>query len=190
MATTVTINKLEKTKDKFIGIKVNNLIILDVLKKNDYRGYYFACICDCGKEVVTRKSNLVGKKKQLSCGCNKESFTKRILPNNQSAFNSLFGSYKSAAKKRNLSFKLNEQEFKKLIYSNCHYCNKSPEQKVKSKKSLIIVNGIDRKNNDNGYELNNCLPCCKICNHAKHVLSYEQFLNLVNSISKNLKLEK
>ena len=50
-----------------------------------------------------------------------------------------------------------------LQKQKCHYCgNAAP-------------NGIDRVNNEIGYKLDNCKPCCKHCNYVKGDLSIEDF---------------
>lgn len=49
------------------------------------------------------------------------------------------------------------------------------------------MNGIDRVDNNKGYTLNNCVPCCKTCNQAKHRLSQEYFIEWVEKIYKHLK---
>ena len=36
-----------------------------------------------------------------------------------------------------------------------------------------LYNGIDRIDNKLGYIKGNMTPCCKICNHAKHDLTFE-----------------
>ncbi|MGJ4945153.1 HNH endonuclease signature motif containing protein [Bradyrhizobium sp. HKCCYLS1011] len=43
-------------------------------------------------------------------------------------------------------------------------------------KSQYVCNGIDRKDNGQGYTIENCVPCCSVCNHAKHTMGYEQFI--------------
>lgn len=105
----------------------------------------------------------------------------------QAAFNDLLYKYMSRAKKKELEFTLNEQEFRELTSSNCHYCQKPPRQnnnrkhsnpKYKDKmrfKIDYIYNGVDRINSDLGYTKNNCVPCCGDCNLIKNdILSYEE----------------
>lgn len=43
-------------------------------------------------------------------------------------------------------------------------------------------NGIDRMDNSKGYVDGNVLPCCSICNHAKHVMNYDDFISWINRI--------
>jgi len=41
--------------------------------------------------------------------------------------------------------------------------------------------------NNLGYTQENCVPCCKECNHAKNNLNKDHFVKLVELIYKNLK---
>jgi hypothetical protein len=50
----------------------------------------------------------------------------------------------------------------------------------------VKFNGIDRKNNAIGYIVGNVLPCCKLCNYAKRTMGYNEFLNWVNRVYKNM----
>lgn len=38
-----------------------------------------------------------------------------------------------------------------------------------------FINGIDRVDSSIGYTIQNSVPCCKICNYAKHNLTLEEF---------------
>ena len=38
-------------------------------------------------------------------------------------------------------------------------------------------NGIDRIDSNIGYTVNNCVPCCTICNHMKNDLTTDEFYN-------------
>lgn len=103
------------------------------------------------------------------------------------AFNDILYTYMHRAKKKGVSFKLSESEFRQLTSSNCHYCNKIPSQNANRKHSNFkyknrmrfkisyIYNGIDRINSNEGYTLNNCVSCCGDCNLIKNdILSYDE----------------
>jgi hypothetical protein len=87
-----------------------------------------------------------------------------------------FISYKKSARERGYVFRLLFSDFERIFNSPCHFCN------------LNIAKGIDRKNNNIGYILQNCLPCCKQCNYMKRDLSYKDFLSHVSLIRGNLNL--
>lgn len=83
-------------------------------------------------------------------------------------------------------FLISEKEFEKFIFSNCEYCGCEPITKLHShnKKDYIFYNGIDRVDNDIGYELENCVTCCVFCNKAKLSRSKEDFLNWIKKVYK------
>lgn len=80
--------------------------------------------------------------------------------------------YKKSAQKRGVEFMLSLTEFNLFMKYNCHYCN-----------SEINTVGIDRMNNDMGYVLENCVPCCTECNLMKRGMLYQSFINQCNRIS-------
>lgn len=69
---------------------------------------------------------------------------------------------------------LNLQEYSLIRRNPCHYCG-----------DVIIENtggAIDRIDNNKGYEIDNCVSCCKLCNRAKHTLTIDQFLSHMQKI--------
>jgi len=73
--------------------------------------------------------------------------------------NSMYRDYIAGAKDRNLEFKLTNDEFLKLIKSNCYYCGDGPELRTKTSTKghlyQIVVNGIDRVDSSKGYTTDN-----------------------------------
>lgn len=72
--------------------------------------------------------------------------------------------------KRKIAFELQYEEFENLVIQDCYKTREvssiSGNGKFKYVHS-INMNGIDRVNNDLGYSIENCVPCCKRCNTAK-----------------------
>lgn len=85
--------------------------------------------------------------------------------------------YKSDAKSRSLKFNLTLFEFKALVLQPCHYCGKEPKN----------MNGVDRVNNEIGYEPYNCVPCCAQCNRMKSNYNKEKFKEQCQRIVDNMK---
>jgi hypothetical protein len=184
-----------------IGQKFNRLTITDIILKDDQDRHKVACICDCG-EVCIRNMRAVYRNQSKSCGCllkewhdspqgkenqkrsSKIGAEKMKLPAGISSFNKIFTVYKSGAKKRNLKFELTENQFKKLIDSNCFYCNICPQQKNFDKKrnGNYTYNGIDRVDNKKGYLIDNCVSCCGKCNEMKMGETQEFFLQKIKMI--------
>jgi len=116
-----------------------------------------------------------------------DSAKRRILPFGRAAANRLFARYKQGAKKRGLAFELSLRHFLAFTSAVCHYCGSAPEKEERHEPSVYKYNGIDRKDNTKGYLLDNCLPCCWKCNNAKGSLSYQDFLEMITKISRNLR---
>jgi len=69
-----------------------------------------------------------------------------------------------------------EKYFASMIKQSRVYCGAKPEEKkFRDHKFSILSNGIDRVNNLEGYILDNCVPCCVLCNTAKNNLTLEDF---------------
>ncbi len=147
---------------------------------------WFTCKCICGNIKNVRSSSLLHGK-ILSCGC----LTKiRMKLNNpaiclsygESSFNTLYKWYKDNASKRNLEFSLTKEQFKVLTKGQCVECGIFPLQichpRQKDKyysNGEYIYNGIDRRDNNLGYELENCVTCCGRCNQSKLNMSIEEW---------------
>lgn len=107
-----------------------------------------------------------------------------ILPEGVSAFNSIYNQYKSGSKRRGYSFNLTKEEFKILIDRGCSYCGAPPSRERKTGGGSYFYNGIDRLDNSIGYEKGNCITICTKCNFFKGTMNSEEFLELINIISK------
>jgi len=103
----------------------------------------------------------------------------RKLPFGEASFNELFSNYKSKAKYRKIEFKLTKKQFRVLTSQRCHYCGQKPTQVYNRifhrNNGNYLYNGIDRVNNNEGYIVSNCVPCCKHCNMAKNKFTVEEF---------------
>lgn len=93
----------------------------------------------------------------------------------------LYRDYKAGAIQRDYTFELTEQEFKDLIYSECYYCGLRGTRRGGNKNGLL-VNGIDRLDNLKGYETDNCVACCTVCNKMKSNLTEKEFMTKVKQI--------
>ena len=142
---------------------------------------YWMCICDCGREVVVSSCSLrnAGVKQCRSCG-------RKYTPKGQAGFTKVYKDYKGSAKKRGLSWNLSKADVKKITSSNCHYCGKEPSSIRKTNApdghGDYIYNGIDRVDNEVGYEKHNCVPCCSTCNVMKNDMSVDVFIDHIKSI--------
>lgn len=70
-----------------------------------------------------------------------------------------FTQAKSTAKGRDLDWDISFECYDELIQNPCHYCFNSLHKETGV--------GLDRINNNIGYNLNNVLPCCGSCNKIR-----------------------
>jgi hypothetical protein len=153
-------------------------------RNKDRRMSQVLCRCECGTEKVVLLNDLRSGKTK-TCGFNHPHYEDRSVP----AFNFMYDhAYKARAAARDLPFELTKDQFRAITQMNCHYCGVSPSQStVRSVmtgkfRSEYICNGIDRKDNSRSYTADNCVPCCGVCNHAKHTMGYEDFHRWISRV--------
>lgn len=192
----VTFDETYKPQNNKSGIVVGRLTVIKPIGfkirnsgTNSYRIAVYECNCECGN-ICYISTEGITQGDVKSCGClYKETRMSKALPENVAAFNRVFSIYKRNAKSRNLEFSLDESKFKELTKQNCYYCGTPPESIYKISTGEYQYNGIDRKNNEEGYTSSNSLPCCFACNSMKSTLSHDKFLNFCTNITNNHKQE-
>lgn len=166
-------------KINIIGQKYNMLSVIDEIsvQTNKRKRRYVKCICDCGNTVIIEK-NKVRSGRTKSCGClqlktRKSLGSKFKKEYGEASFNECYTSYKRGAKRRGYQFKLTKEEFKEIITQPCIYCGAVlvNEKKKKGSNGTFKYTGIDRYDNTKGYTIDNCVPCCKVCNRIKTNMS-------------------
>ncbi len=149
--------------------KFNKLLAIRIAEKTR-SGTKWECICDCGRTVFVSYSHLT-LNAQKSCGCNQCKIHRKSFW--QAAANKILGHYKNNARRKNMQFSISDDVFFKMTKMSCFYCGIEPSS-VYSDKSLYgdyVYNGIDRIDNAKGYESNNIVSCCAICNMMKKTMS-------------------
>ena len=162
------------------GVEFAGLLV----KEN--KGRELICICTKCKEEIRIALTSISRKMQHGRKYCKNCLQRRTDDNY--IIESAIYDFKTKAENRGLSWNLTFEQVKNLITKNCHYCSSKPFSKRFKKmpwNSEILINGIDRKNNLLGYEIENCVPCCGICNRAKSSMSYENFIEYINRIRGN-----
>jgi hypothetical protein len=158
----------------------------------------FLIRCECGTEkLVLSRSLLRGA--TTSCGCQWKARLKRGRPAKldpkQVGKNRLYARYVQSAKKRGYEWGLSRDEFETRITGNCYYCGTPPssrsirhENHGQSNLDLFEANGIDRKNNNQGYIPENSVSCCRFCQYGKRDAPYEEFVQYLKrvAVSQNL----
>lgn len=123
------------------GQRFRNLTVLYESGKHPHGDILWKCQCDCGNFKEVRASHLI-RNEVKSCGCLGIKYKKEERNDKYH-----FQRYKKSAKKRQIAFNLNFDEFIKLTHSNCYYCDQVPTYKFLYKKHFYS-NGIDRINSD------------------------------------------
>lgn len=143
--------------------------------------------CSCGGTWKGRADSLK-KGNTKSCGCRPhgqrpESDRWRV------ALRRVLRNYRRHATRRGFVWGLSRETFFKLTQEPCFYCGAEksnrceiPLEGRRKTEASVTYNGIDRKNNSEGYTEANSVPCCATCNYAKRGLSYEDFLALARRI--------
>lgn len=176
------------TKCKYpIGTQFNKLTVVGY----DSEKKYYICQCACGNITTSRiHAMTTGKHRQCRACSSKEKSETTCLPNNLGLKSEIFRNYQRAAKKRNYSFELTQDEFIDLISEHCYYCGAlpsmiwygTPRKNVAAKE--FRYNGVDRKDNSIGYTKSNCVSCCKICNNSKSTLTENEWFDWIKKIFK------
>ena len=143
------------------------------------------CVCICGKKLIVLGGSLRQHHTQ-SCGClaGEKTRDRCALPMGTASRNSLYATYKRNAAVRGIGWKLLKEDFALLTSGNCYWCGATPSQIHHHPRfnGAYIYNGVDRVDNDIGYVMSNCVPCCISCNRAKGRLSADDFLTWIQSI--------
>lgn len=169
---------------------------LTAIKKTGKKRYPKGCVvntwlcrCECGDEtVVIAQSLRSGHTK--SCGClYRETRGKASKPKPGGAKRLAYGSYRSGAEKRLLAFNLTHDDFVNLATKPCHYCGTSSSNRFVTKAGdEFLYNGVDRKDNSQGYTKENCVPCCRTCNWMKGKMSEAEFVTHCRKVSSMLEV--
>lgn len=151
--------------------------IEDTGRRQDRKAIW-RCRCEFGAEVEVRSTSLrTGGVR--SCGNHRgEDLGRQRL-------GMVLAVYKSSAKKRGLVWALSDQEFIDLVSQPCFYCGKPANVPAGATlDSLAEPNGIDRWDNDRGYEPGaQTVACCASCNQARGAQTPEGFVARCLAIS-------
>lgn len=90
--------------------------------------------------------------------------------------------YERGAKERGLIFTLSLEEFDNITKQPCFYCGDLPEDQFGNK-----FTGVDRIDSNEGYELDNVIPCCFVCNRMKSDYDLLEWTVHLQKIFKTLK---
>lgn len=146
------------------------------------------CLCECGKIREVHVNDLrTGKTR--GCGHHPQ-----YADLSEPAFNNIYDhSYRGRALKNGWDFEISKPQFREMSQQPCHYCGTSPSNesyrgnrgriKTGNRYSVFVYNGLDRVDSTRGYTMDNIVPCCGICNHAKHTMPYAAFIDWLDRIT-------
>jgi hypothetical protein len=169
------------------GLTVKNVTAIEPTKKRKHTYVVWLARCnDCG-EIIEKAAYSFTK--GFACHkCQKYYIDhprpgRPIIPDNGAHVNSLYGHYRSGAKVRGIDFCITKEQAKELFEQPCFYCGVQPrETKTKNLADTYSWNGIDRVDNNIGYIIDNCVPCCFTCNMAKTTMSKDDFINWITRV--------
>lgn len=154
----------------------------------------WVCQCDCGNTRRARATRLVGGLISSCASCAKraaaaKSGKAKEIDAETAAVNGILGAYRGNARRKGLAFEIQREDVARLISGNCHYCGAAPSGlfQTKNRSRSFAYNGIDRKNNSEGYTASNAVSCCAPCNYAKREMSAAEFIALANRIAGHAK---
>jgi len=168
-----------------VGNQYGRLTVLGWQGLDKFKSALWLCRCDCGNETIVR-GNSLRQGDTRSCGCLQkerahETFS---LPSGVAAFNTLIRTMKRGARQRGYIWQLTKEQVRILTQQSCYYCGAQPIQQGTSSacNGAYLYNGLDRVNNERGYEINNVIPCCGICNYAKRTMTQDDFLAWISRV--------
>jgi hypothetical protein len=190
----------------YTGSKFHKLLVVSCIEPNrggKNKGGRWKVRCDCGKEREITGYNLSIVK---SCGCLTEKHLKNLARNHRTyqtaTWNVQYSQHKSGATLRGFS-PLAREDWFKIVNKPCFYCgmidvrNRATSEAYRKKagatliegdieKYSILCNGVDRVDSKYGYQLDNVVPCCGMCNNMKNNYSTEEFIDKIKLIVSRL----
>ena len=89
-----------------------------------------------------------------------------------------YKSYRNNARKKERNFDFSENDFIEFTKQPCVYCGEYSDTYDGE-----LFNGIDRIDSDLGYSIDNCVPCCAICNRMKMDMCVDVWFEKMKQIS-------
>lgn len=172
------VNLLNKTNNH--GVKVIGGPIKSYGTYKNAIGWEMLCPF-CSKTFISTSHRF---KNVASCyECRGES--KKVV-SEESTLRHLYSGVKGRKKSKERGFDLTFEQFKILVKSKCHYCgaNGYVSKGHRDWSADVLVNGLDRLDSSKGYLYHNVVPCCRVCNSAKSDMTYEDFINWIDSMIK------
>lgn len=146
--------------------------------------WYWKCQCDCGRIYYKDTHDLIVSG-HIECGycARQHAVAKTTLPDDLAKWHREYRACKKNALTRHYEFSLSFEQYKSICEQPCYYCGAAPDKHSCG----IYKNGVDRFDNAKGYTVENCVPCCRMCNTIK--LDYD-YTELIEHLNQMLKIHK
>ena len=139
-------------------------------------GKKFRKCTKCGELLIWYKFPLRASRQEAGCQqcCNNARKLWHRTPHGR------FVAAVAAAKRKRISWALEEDQYIELSFKPCVYCGDSTGE---------AGIGLDRKNSQLGYALENVVPCCKGCNmvRGKDYIPFDIMVNEIAPIIRRIK---
>lgn len=149
-----------------IGAKIKHkkgdkhgMVTLTGNREKRHTTYWYEATCKCGATIWLSLPGLTYLAGCASC----RGWRTRLRQ--------IRSDYRSPARLKGRVFELSQEQFNDLVMAPCKYCGD---------KDFPL--GVDRVDNSKGYTLDNCVPCCGMCNKAKSNKPLEYFLAWVSRV--------
>lgn len=175
----------------FTGKQFGEWFVIERAENSRKMTRYF-CRCSCGSKSIVQAVHL---RNGVSTRCRDCYESRNGMSDLESVAKLKFSMYRNNAKAKGRVFELTLDTFRALVCSSCFYCGDLPSKPrigyrgVRRTKSAP-VHGVDRKDNDAGYVLDNCVPCCSGCNYMKKNHSISDFIDRCSRIAERHGKEK
>ena len=163
------------------------------------KGKMFLWRCDCGKEIEVESYKIHWRK---SCGClvQKQNFKRAYKSRSYDTvtISQEYTNHRRNAKTAGRAY-MKKQDWLKIVKQPCFYCgeidirNRAAMDSYKKlrgvtlkqgdiEKYAVELNGVDRVDSNKGYEMDNVVPCCSMCNRMKNKYTYKEFIDKIKLI--------
>lgn len=179
-------NWVDLTGKRFGKLVVDGLERRKNSTRQAHEAWYWRCICDCGNTTYRTTHSLEHSINAACHECSRATaVSKTTLPHGMAKWHRMMRVYKKNANMKGRVFTLSESDFIRVATSPCAYCGAAPADTTYG----VVCNGIDRIDNNRGYELDNVAACCRWCNLMKCKYPRDAFLQHVADIARHCGLK-
>ena len=172
------------------GQRFGRLVALEFVSTDRHHRRMWRCSCDCGGHHIV-SANTLRSGDSKSCGC--LSTGPARFEHGVAERKAVLCTSRASARDRGYAWNLTDELVFSLLEQNCHWCGAPPsnekrlyqrrrERRLGVQPKTYLYNGIDRVDNARGYEPDNVVACCAICNWMKRHLSVDTFIKHVERI--------